>query len=153
MPFCPNCGTEVSEGSMYCTNCGKGLKIGGRSETNSKKRKKIAWFFIGLVIVSAIGGLLYVAEQASLPEELRLEIARVEWLRELPYSIQLILANQEGVTVEELLTSPYNRWAPKVFIGLLSAYAFAWVIYLAYSFFRFVDKEEPTQTASKQLLL
>jgi hypothetical protein len=138
---------------MYCTNCGKGLKIGNRSEMNSKKRKKVAWFFIGLVIVSAIGGLLYVAEQASLPEELRVEIERVKWLRELPDSIQLDFARQEGVTVEELLTSPYNRWAPKVFVGLLSAYAFAWVIYLAYSFFRFVDREGPTQTTSKQLLL
>jgi hypothetical protein len=28
MPFCPNCGKEVSEGVAFCTNCGQGLKKG-----------------------------------------------------------------------------------------------------------------------------
>jgi len=124
-----------------------------RSEMHSKKRNKVAWFFIGLIVVLAIGGILYIAEQASLSDELRAEIARVKLLRELPYSIQVAIARQEGVTVEELLTSPYDRWAPKVFVGLISAYAVAWVIYLAYSFFRFVDREGSNETPTRQLLL
>ena len=115
---------------------------------HSKKRSKVAWFFIGLIVVSAIGGVLYVAEQASLPDELRVEIALVKQLRELPYSIQVDIARQKGVTVEELLTSPYDRWAPKVFVGLLSAYAVAWVIYLAYSRSRSVDRQGCNQTLS-----
>ena len=149
MPICPNCGKEVSEGVTFCPDCGARLKLGGKSEIRSRKKREIVWFFIGLVIVSAIGGILYVAEQASLPFELRVEMERVEWYRELSFLVQLILARQQGVTVEELLTSPYDRWAPKVLVGLLSAYGAAWVIYLTYSFFRFVDREGPAQTASR----
>lgn len=76
----------------------------------------------------------------------------LEHIREAPYSIQVAIARERGVTVEQLLTSPYDRWAPKVLVGLLSAYGAAWVIYLAYSFFRFVDREEPARTTSRQLL-
>lgn len=132
------------QGEQYTTN---------RSEMQTRTRRRVVWFVIGLLIVSAIGGILYVAEQASLPFELRVELALVKHFREAPYSIQVEIARERGVTVEQLLASPYDRWAPKVFVGLLSAYAVAWVIYLAYWFFKFVDREGSNQTPTKQLLL
>lgn len=149
MPFCANCGNNVGEGIAFCTNCGKSLKQGEGSDRRGRKRNKVAWFFIGLLVVLAIGGILYVVEQASLPFELRVQIATVEEYRKLPPEIQFAIAHQLGVTVEELLISAYDRWAPKVLIGLLSAYGGAWVIYLLYSFFRFVDKGGSSGTPTK----
>ena len=37
MPFCSNCGKEVSEGSNFCSNCDQGLKKGF---TSDKRRDK-----------------------------------------------------------------------------------------------------------------
>lgn len=93
------------------------------------------------------------AEQASLPYELRVEIARARLFRDHPPEIQAALAQQLGKTIEELSTSPYDRWAPKVLVGLLCAWGGAWAIYLAYSFFRFVDREEPGNASTKQFLM
>ncbi|HEY4711914.1 MAG TPA: zinc-ribbon domain-containing protein [Dehalococcoidia bacterium] len=35
MPFCPNCGKEVSEGITFCPNCGQRLKVGVTPENTS----------------------------------------------------------------------------------------------------------------------
>jgi DNA-directed RNA polymerase subunit RPC12/RpoP len=132
MPFCSHCGKEIDEEASFCNNCGGKLIIEGRSKTQSRKSNKIVRFVIGLIVVGAICGILRVAEDASLPLELRTEIALVERMRQLPPEIQWSLARQRGITVEELLTSPYERWAPKAAIGLLSAYAFAGLIYFTF---------------------
>lgn len=153
MPLCTHCGKEIGEDVSFCPNCGERFRVGDKGEMRRRKRSKVAWFFIGLVVVSAIGGGLYVAEQASLPYELRVELELLEHIREAPYSIQVAIAREKGVTVEELLTSPYDRWAPKVLVGLLCAYGGAGVVYLAYSFFRRVDRDGASETPSKQLLL
>jgi hypothetical protein len=35
MPFCPKCGKEISEGSMFCPQCGHNLKVGVTPENTS----------------------------------------------------------------------------------------------------------------------
>jgi len=35
MPFCPNCGKEVSENFMFCPECGQRLKVGVTPENTS----------------------------------------------------------------------------------------------------------------------
>lgn len=67
MPLCAHCGKEIGEDVSFCPNCGERFQVGDKGEVRRRKRSKVAWFFIGLVVVSAIGGGLYVAEQASLP--------------------------------------------------------------------------------------
>jgi len=39
MPFCPNCGKEVSEGFMFCPECGQRLKVGVTAENTSGQGK------------------------------------------------------------------------------------------------------------------
>ena len=131
MPFSFHCGKEVSEDVSVCPNCRERLKTGDKSETHSRKRSKVIRFLIGLVVVGAICGVLFVIEQATIPFELRVDIAFVKQAREAPYEVQLAVAREMGITVEELLESPYDAWAPKASIGLLSAYAVAGAIYVA----------------------
>lgn len=38
MPFCPNCGTEVSEDGRFCPECGHQLSIGQDAQGGSEKR-------------------------------------------------------------------------------------------------------------------
>ena len=140
MPFCSHCGKEINEGATFCNDCGASLKSGEKSPRRSNKKKKFILFFIGLILVLVIGAMIDDIESASIPYDVQVEMAFVEACRELSPTVQSAIARQQGKTVEELLTSPYDPWAPKVFIGLVSAYCGAWGIYLAYSFFRFVDK-------------
>jgi hypothetical protein len=39
MPFCPNCGKEVSEGGSFCPDCGQRLKVGVTPENTSGQGK------------------------------------------------------------------------------------------------------------------
>jgi|GEM_PF-752177 len=153
MPFCPNCGKEVSQDVSFCPGCGARLKIQEKSETHSRPRRKVAWFFIGLIVVGAICGVSFLIEDLTIPHDLAVQIELVKKLRQLPYELQLSIATEKGITVEELLASPYDPWAPKVSIGLLIAYAIGGGIYLASRSSRSsVDREIPAQTAFRQPL-
>ena len=88
-------------------------------------------------------------EYVSLPPEMMTKIAFVRALRKMDPLLQRAIASQQGKTVEEALASPYDFRSVKVFIGLLIAYGAAWAIYLATKFFRFVDREEPSQTPTR----
>jgi hypothetical protein len=150
MPFCSHCGKEVSEDVSFCPHCGKRLKLGDKGETHSRRKRGIVSFFIGLIAVGAICGILFVIEQATIPYDLAVEIAFVKAVREMPYALQLGIAREKGVTVEELLTSPYDAWAPKVAIGLLSAYVVAGGIYFASRSSKPpLDREERSQSTSR----
>jgi hypothetical protein len=108
MPFCSHCGKEVSEDVSFCPSCGERLRIGDKNETHGRKRRKVISLFVGLIVVGAICGGLILAEHASLPEELRVEIAQWRVYRALPYEVQVGIARDQGVTVEKLLASPYD---------------------------------------------
>ena len=144
MAFCTRCGKELPEGGAFCADCGKEWALATKERRLSTGKRNARCFLIGLIIILALGGVLYVAEQASLPFELRAEIAGVKAFRRLPPDIQLVISLQRGKTVKELLTMPYSYWSPKVLVGLLSAWGGAWAIHLGYSFFRVVDREEKT---------
>lgn len=114
---------------------------------------KVAWFFIGLIVVGIICGMVLAIEQLTKPPGVVAAEQYARWFRELPRDVQRGLAILKGKSIDELSKDPYDDWAPKVSIGLLSAYGFAWVIYLAYSFFRFVDREGSNNPPTQQLLL
>lgn len=52
MPFCPNCGTELSEDNRFCPECGHSFMTVGQAR-NGRNKKKIAGI-IGACIVAAI---------------------------------------------------------------------------------------------------
>jgi len=112
MPFCANCGNEVSEDVSFCTDCGNRLKIGSKSETQSRKRSKVVRFVIGLIAVGVICGVLFLIEDLTIPYELK---------------VQIELARMQGHPL------PYDPWAPEASVGLLSAYAFAGLIYFVFA--------------------
>lgn len=141
MPLCTDCGKQLEDGAVSCVDCGNKPGVVAKAKGPSARKKKLKWFLVGLLIILAIGGMLYVTEQASLPFELRRQIAFAEEFRKLPDWIQRDIARQKGKTIEELSTSPYDRWAPKVVVGLLAAWGGAWGAYMAYVFFRHVDRE------------
>ena len=53
MPFCPDCGTQVSEDTRFCPECGRGLAIGqvviGQA-VKGKSKKKLAGIIVACVI-------------------------------------------------------------------------------------------------------
>ena len=49
MPFCANCGTEVSEDTRFCPECGHPLLIMGQAG-NGKNKKKIAAIIAACII-------------------------------------------------------------------------------------------------------
>jgi hypothetical protein len=49
MPYCPNCRTEVGEGTQFCPKCGRGLTTKQSANRMSKKKKA------GIIIGSIIG--------------------------------------------------------------------------------------------------
>ena len=116
----------------------------------SAKLRKIRWFLIGLGIILAIGWFSHEVEYASLPLEVRVEIEAVKIFRAMDRDIQWAIAYSQGKTVDQLSTMPYEYVSSKVLVGLLCAWGGAWAIYLAYSFFRFVDKERPPDPPTKQ---
>ena len=48
MPFCPDCGTKVSEDTQFCPECGRRLAIG--QEARGIGKKKIAGIIVGSII-------------------------------------------------------------------------------------------------------
>ena len=140
---CLRCGKELNRGALSCTDCSKRQEPGASGRRPGTRKKKVRWFLVGLLIILAIGGVLHMVEEASMPGELVMQIEAVRFFRRLPTDLQLVMARERGKTVEELLTMPYSYWSPKVLVGLLSAWGGAWAMYLTYSFFRLVDREEP----------
>ena len=71
MPFCPNCGTEVSEDTRFCPQCGRPLAIGQDAKRNITYSKALRWIsgVLGLLsILTAIGGLQYFVESGLVSE-------------------------------------------------------------------------------------
>jgi uncharacterized repeat protein (TIGR02543 family) len=56
MPYCPNCGTEVSEGTQFCPECGRRLTTEQKVKRMSKKKLAgiIVGCIIGIIIITAI---------------------------------------------------------------------------------------------------
>jgi predicted nucleic acid-binding Zn ribbon protein len=52
MPFCPNCGTEVSEDTRFCPECGVPLVV--EQVVKAKNKKKIAGIIIACIITIII---------------------------------------------------------------------------------------------------
>jgi len=71
MPFCPDCGTKVSEDTQFCPECGRPLAIGQDIKGNVTYSKALRWIsgVLGLLsILAAIGGLQYFAESRLVSE-------------------------------------------------------------------------------------
>ena len=51
--YCPNCGTELADGSKYCTECGEKVTVfaGGEAPKRAKKKKKRIWLWIIIAVV------------------------------------------------------------------------------------------------------
>jgi uncharacterized repeat protein (TIGR02543 family) len=56
MPYCPNCGTEFTEGNQFCPKCGRGLttKQGAKRMSGKKKAGIIIGSIIGIPILIII---------------------------------------------------------------------------------------------------
>jgi predicted nucleic acid-binding Zn ribbon protein len=52
MPFCPDCGTQVSEDTRFCPECGRPLAIG--QTVKGKSRKKLAGIIVACIIASIV---------------------------------------------------------------------------------------------------
>lgn len=64
MPFCPDCGTKVSEETQFCPECGRPLAIGQDVKGKVTYSKALRWISgaFGLwSILAAINGLTYFA--------------------------------------------------------------------------------------------
>ena len=71
MPFCPDCGTKVSEETRFCPECGRRLATGQDIAGKVGYSKALRWVsgvFGVLSILSAIGGLQYFAESGLVSE-------------------------------------------------------------------------------------
>ena len=83
MPFCPNCGTKVSEDTRFCPECGRPLAIEQAAKGMSKK--KLAGIIVACIIVIILVAVLArppsrpVIETPSPPEEgwVRLRIENI----------------------------------------------------------------------------
>ena len=60
MPFCPDCGTKVSEDTRFCPECGRPLAIGQDAKGMSKKK-------IGGIVVACIAAIIVIAVIATRP--------------------------------------------------------------------------------------
>jgi predicted nucleic acid-binding Zn ribbon protein len=52
MPFCPDCGTEVSEDTRFCPECGRTLAI--EQAVTGKSKKKLAGIIVACIIVAIV---------------------------------------------------------------------------------------------------
>ena len=79
MPFCPDCGTAVSEDTRFCYACGRRLAIGQDMRGNITYSKALRWISgcLGLwSILAAINGLTYFAA-SGLGSELIVDIISI----------------------------------------------------------------------------
>ena len=63
MPYCPFCGSEVSENDTFCRSCGSVLSGGTvpqRPRDDGRRTKIIALAVVGILLVSAAAGLIAV---------------------------------------------------------------------------------------------
>jgi predicted nucleic acid-binding Zn ribbon protein len=76
VPFCPDCGTEVSEDTRFCPECGRPLAAG--EVVKGKSRKKL----VG-IIVACIVAILLIAVLARPPSSPVMEAPPLEegWIR------------------------------------------------------------------------
>ena len=83
MPFCPDCGTKVSEETQFCPECGRPLAVG--EAVKGKSKTKLAGIIVAciiaiiLVAVFAVPSSPPVTEPPSPPEEgwIRLRIENI----------------------------------------------------------------------------
>lgn len=71
MPFCANCGKEVSEDTKFCPECGRQLAIGQEVKEKVTYSKALRWIsgVLGFwSILAAISGLEYFAESGLVSE-------------------------------------------------------------------------------------
>lgn len=76
MPFCPDCGTEVSEDTRFCPECGRSLVIGQGAKRTTKPK------IVG-IIVACIVATIFVAVLAHPPSSPAIEAPPLEegWIR------------------------------------------------------------------------
>ena len=61
MPYCPFCGSEVSEDDTFCRSCGSVLSGGTvpqRPRDDGRRTKLIALAIVGAILVSAVAGII-----------------------------------------------------------------------------------------------
>jgi hypothetical protein len=52
--FCPSCGKEIAETSVFCLHCGKAVGAGGQQKPAEQKSKVLVGVLVGLVVVLAV---------------------------------------------------------------------------------------------------
>ncbi len=113
MPFCPDCGTQVSEDNRFCPDCGHRLAAGQDVRADITYSKALRWIsgVLGfLSILAAIAGLEYFAE-SGLISELIVDIVSIavglvlllmamspDWIRNT-FKIQLEKSSVFGIAV------------------------------------------------------
>jgi len=70
MPFCPDCGTEVSEDTRFCPECGRPLAIG--EAVKGKSKKKTAGIIVGCIIAIIVVVVIATRPPTSLEPEPRI---------------------------------------------------------------------------------
>jgi len=61
MPYCPFCGSETADGDTFCRSCGavlSGSVPGPKGPDNTRKMKYIAVALVGLILLTAVGGIV-----------------------------------------------------------------------------------------------
>ncbi len=61
MPFCPFCGSETADDDAFCRTCGAVLSGSApvpKGPDNSRKMKYIAVALVGLILLTAVGGIV-----------------------------------------------------------------------------------------------
>ena len=117
MPFCPECGTKVSEDTRFCPGCGQRLAAGQDVRADITYSKALRWIsgVLGLLsIFAAIGGLQYFAE-SGLVGELIVDIISIgiglalllmaiapDWIR-ATFKIKLEKGSDFGIAVVVLI--------------------------------------------------
>lgn len=66
MPFCPDCGTQVSEDTRFCPECGRPFMVIGQA-VNGKNKKKIAGIIAACIV--AIIVIVVIATRPPTPVE------------------------------------------------------------------------------------
>ena len=73
MPYCPFCGSEVSDDDAFCRSCGAMLSSGttvSKPPDGSRKIKIIAIVMVGVILVSAFAGMMAYATSRAVIDDL-----------------------------------------------------------------------------------